>query len=253
MVTAEAVIRKHCGPQDSFSYADETSFLICFGKLSEEELAFRAAMISREIRTRLIGQGENTDNAYVRSIAARIRVTDQSGSNDALQSALLDGLDQQLERIEREARQTLRDALSGAVCNLGPVHGRNPEQVVACQILLPRRLERQIFTALAALPPKEAAGFDLDGLMMGLAAQQAVSGMVRGDTMPLLVKISFDIFATRAATERFFAICEKIDRRMTGRLVLLLSSVPNGVPRTRIQDCVNRLRPILPRRRLPGR
>ena len=188
MVTAEAVIRKHCGPQDSFSYADETSFLICFGKLSEEESAFRAAMISREIRTRLIGQGENTDNAYVRSIAARIRVTDQSGSNDALQAALLDGLDQQLERIEREARQTLHDALSGAACDLGRVHGRNPEQVVACQILLPRRLERQIFTALAALPPKEAAGFDLDGLMMGLAAQQAVSGMVRGDTMPLLVQ-----------------------------------------------------------------
>ena len=104
MVTAEAVIRKHCGPQDSFSHADETSFLICFGKLSEEESAFRAAMISREIRTRLIGQGENPDNAYVRSIAARIRVTDQSGSNDALQAALLDGLDQQLERIEREAQ-----------------------------------------------------------------------------------------------------------------------------------------------------
>jgi len=31
---------------------------------------------------------------------------------------------------------------------------------------------------------------------------------------------------------------------MTGRLVLLLSSVPNGVPRTRLQDCVNRLRPF---------
>jgi PAS domain S-box-containing protein len=243
MLTAEAVIKKHCGPQDSFSRADDTSFLICFGKLSEEESAFRAAMISREIRTRLIGQGETPDNAYVRSIAARIRVTDQSGSNDALQDALLDGLDQQLERIEREARQTLRDALSGAVCDFSPIHGRNPEQVVAGQILLPRRLERQIFTALAALPPKEAAGFDLDGLMMGLAAQQAVSGMVRGETMPLLVRISFDIFATRAATERFFGICEKIDRRMTGRLVLLLSSVPNGVPRTRLQDCVNRLRP----------
>jgi hypothetical protein len=156
---------------------------------------------------------------------------------------LLDGLDQQLERIEREARQTLRDALSGAGCDLGPVHGRNPEQVVACQILLPRLLERQILTALAALPPKEAAAFDLDGLMMGLAAQQAVSGMVRGETMPLLVRISYDIFSTRAATDRFFRICEKIDRRMTGRLVLLLSSVPNGVPRTRLQDCVNRLRP----------
>ena len=69
--------------------------------------------------------------------------------------------------------------------------------------------------------------------MMGLGAQQAVLGMVRGETMPLLVRISFEVFATRATTERFFAICEKVDRRMTSRLVLLLSSVPMGVPRMR--------------------
>jgi PAS domain S-box-containing protein len=244
MATAEAVIKKHCGPQDSFSRADETSFLVCFGRLSEEESAFRAAMISREIRNRLIGQGESPDNAYVRSIAARIRISGQSESNDSLQAALLDGLDRELERIERDARQTLRDALAGATCDLCPIHGHNPAQIVARQVLMPQPLERQIFAALSALPAQEAASFDLDGLMMGLAAQQAVAAMVRGENMPLLVKISFDIFATRTTTQRYFAICEKIDRRVTSRLVLLLSSVPNGVPRTRLQDCVNRLRPF---------
>jgi hypothetical protein len=243
MATAESVIRKHCGPQDSFSRADETSFLVCFGRLSEEESAFRAAMISREIRNRLIGQGENPDNAYVRSIAARIRVSDQSESNDSLQAALLDGLDRELDRIERDARQTLRDVLAAAACDLCPVHGRNPEQIVAWQVLMPQPLERQIFAALSALPVQEATSFDLDGLMMGLAAQQAVATMARGETIPLLVRISFDIFATRTTTQRYFAICEKIDRRVTSRLVVLLSSVPSGVPRTRLQDCINRLRP----------
>jgi PAS domain S-box-containing protein len=244
MATAEAVIKKHCGPQDSFSRADETSFLVCFGRLSEQEAGFRAAMISREIRNRLIGQGESPDNAYVRSIAARIQVSDQSESNDSLQAALMDGLDREIERIERGARQTLRDALAGATCDLCPVHGRNPGQVVAGQVLMPQPLERQIFTALSALPAQESAAFDFDGLIMRLAAQQAVATMVRGENMPLLVKISFDIFATRTTTQRYFAVCEKIDRRVTSRLVLLLSSVPNGVPRTRLQDCVNRLRPF---------
>jgi PAS domain S-box-containing protein len=243
MATAEAVIKKHCGPRDSYSRADETSFLVCFGKLSEEEAAFAAAMISREIRTRLIGEVEHPDNAYVRSIAARVRVTDAGQSDVSLQSAFLNGLDQELERIEREARRTLHDAVSGAVCEVWPVHGRNPKQVVAGQVLIPQRLERQIVSALSALPEKEAAGFDLDGLMMRLAAQHAVAGMARGESMPLLVRISFDLFATRAATERFFAICEKLDRRMTQRLVLLLASLPSGVARTRLQDCVNRIRP----------
>lgn len=62
--------------------------------------------------------------------------------------------------------------------------------------------------------------------------------------MPLLVEISFEIFATRAATERFFATCAKIDRRVSGRLIVLLSSLPEGLPRSRLQDCINRLRPF---------
>ena len=66
---------------------------MCFSKLSQEEAAFRAAMISREIRNRLIGQGENPDNAYVRSIAARIRVTEQGESNEVSPAAMLDGFE----------------------------------------------------------------------------------------------------------------------------------------------------------------
>ena len=111
MATAESVIKRHCGPHDSFSRADDTSFLMCFGTLSEEEASFRAAMIGREIRNRLIGQGEDPDNAYVRSVAAVVRFPDQRESNASFQATLLNGLDKQLERLEQQARQTLTDAL----------------------------------------------------------------------------------------------------------------------------------------------
>jgi PAS domain S-box-containing protein len=244
MATAEAVIKRNCGPQDSYSRADDTSFVMCFGRLNEEEASFRAAMIGREIRNRLIGEGEGPDNAYVRSIAAAVRFADQGETGASLQALLLDGLDKQLERLEREARQTLHDALASAACDLEPVFGRNASEIVATQILVPSKLEREIACALAVLPQKESSAFDLDGLLVGLAAKHAVSSMAQGDTAPLLVKISFDIFATRVTTERFFAMCARIDRRVTGRLVLLLSSLPEGLPRTRLQDCVNRLRPF---------
>ena len=106
----------------------------------------------------------------------------------------------------------------------------------------------QIFTALSALPAKEAASFDLDGLMMGLAAQQAVAGMVRGEAMPLLVRISFDVFATRATTERFFAVCEKIDRRIQAQ-------TPRNPPARDKVDGPSSLRerPRVPRFDRPGR
>ena len=244
MTTAEVIIKRNCGLQDSFSRVDDTNFLMCFGTLTKEEASFRAAMISREIRTRLIGQGEDPVHAHVRSIVAAVRFTNQGESGTSLNAVLSDGLDKQLERLEREARQTLSDALGTATCDLEPAFGRNLAQPVATQVFIPSKLERKLVGALAALPQEEAKAFDLDGLLIGLAARYAATSMAEGDTTPVLVKISFDIFNTRAATERFFTMYAKIDRRLTARLVLLLSSLPAGLPRARLQDCVNRLRPF---------
>ena len=243
MATAEAVIKRNCGPQDSFSRADDTSFLMCFGALSEAESSFRAAMIGREIRNRLIGQGEDPDNAYVRSVAAVVRFPDVPQSKAALHNLLLDGLDKQMERLEAEARQTIHGALTNAVCKIEPVLGPAPGKPVAYTVFLPGELERQLVSALATLPPQESQAFDLDGLLLGLAAQQSVVSLGRGDATPLMVELRFDIFTTRTATERFFALCAKINPRVASRLVLLLSSLPGGLPRSRLQDCTNRLRP----------
>jgi PAS domain S-box-containing protein len=244
MAAAEAVIKRHCGPQDSFSRADDTSFLVCFGALSEEESSFRAAMIGREIRNRLIGQGEDPDNAYVRSVAAVVRFPDQRESNASFQATLLNGLDKQLQRLEREARQTLTDVLTSAASELLPVFGRDASRAVARQVLIPLKLQRQLVSALAVLPKEDSEAFDLDGLLMGLAAQHAVTGLAQGNAMPLLVEISFDIFATRVATERFFTTCAKIDPRVSSCLIVLLTSLPQGLPRSRLLDCINRLRPF---------
>ena len=134
--------------------------------------------------------------------------------------------------------------MANAACDLEPVFGRNAAEHAASQVSIPYKLERQLTCALAALPRRESRAFDLDGLLIGLAAQQVITSMAQGDTTPVLATIQFDVFATRPATERFFAVCAKIDSRVTARLVLLLSSLPNGLPRSRLQEAVNRLRPF---------
>jgi PAS domain S-box-containing protein len=244
MATAEVVIKRHCGPQDSFSRADDTSFLMCFGALTEEEASFRAAMIGREIRKRLIGLGESPDNAYVRSIAAVVRFPDQGASGASLNSILLSGLDKQLDRLERDARQTLQEVLGSPACELEVIFGRTSTQSAASQVHISDKMERRLAGALAALPQREADAFDLNGLLIGLAAQQAITSMPQGDTTPILVEVSFETFTARPTTERFFAMCAMIDARVTRRLIVMLSSLPVGLPRTRLQDCINRLRPF---------
>ena len=244
MATAEAVIKRRCGKQDSYSRADDTSFLICFGSLSEQEASFRAAIIGREIHDRLIGQGSDPDTAYVRSIAASVRFPDDDESAASLHAILLDGLDAQLERLEREARHALQVVLSDAASELRPVSGQKADEAVAMQVVLPAELERAVVAALSVLPAEETKSFDLDGLLLSFAAQHAVTAMAKGDARPILVNVRFDVFTTRLATERYLATCLKIDERVSGRLIPLLSSLPEGLPKTRQLECVNRLRPF---------
>lgn len=55
MDTAEHIVRRMLRAGDVFSRTDEQAFLISFADTSEDEASFHAAMIEREIRTRLIG------------------------------------------------------------------------------------------------------------------------------------------------------------------------------------------------------
>jgi PAS domain S-box-containing protein len=74
MASAEHVIRRRCGPHDSFSRTPDGGFLICFVGTTEEEAGFRAAALAREIRTRLVGDGETEVTANVSAIAAAVDV-----------------------------------------------------------------------------------------------------------------------------------------------------------------------------------
>ena len=217
---------------------------MCFGALSEPEAPFRAAMIGREIRDRLIGQGSDPDTTYVRSIAAAVRFVDQGETGETLHATILDGLDQQLGRLKLEARRTIQGAMVSAACELHRVTGRGNAETIATKVSLPAELERALMGALFVLPQKEAKAFDQDGLPIGLAAQHAIVTLGRGESTPVLVNVRFDVFATRIATERYLATCLKIDQRVTSRVILLLSSLPEGLPKTRLLECINRLRPF---------
>lgn len=68
--------------------------------------------------------------------------------------------------------------------------------------------------------------------------------MAGGDTSPVLVDINLETFAAHATTERFFGACATIDARVTRRLVFVLSSLPPTLPKTRLQNYINRMRPF---------
>ena len=65
-----------------------------------------------------------------------------------------------------------------------------------------------------------------------------------GRSLLVLVNVDFEVFLDRRRTERYVAACQALDTRLRERLVLVLSGMPKGFPKSRVLECVMRLRPL---------
>jgi PAS domain S-box-containing protein len=245
MASAEHVVRQRCGPRDSWSRTADGGFLICFGEATEQEAALHAAMIAREIRAHLIGEGETASTANVTAIAASVELPDMPGRTaDMLAAAIGERLNGRLAEIEGRARKTLQQAVQTATCELTAVRSRQMGDVAGYFATLPHALEHALECALAALPPRESQIFDLDRLVLGVAAEQVIGKLAAGQAPPIMVAVDFEVFLDRRRTERYVEACQKLDQRVRSRLVLVLARMPHGVPRSRVLECVMRLTPF---------
>ena len=245
MASAEHVIRRNCGTRDTYSRTADGGFLICFADATGDEAAFRAAAIAREIRTKLIGDGETEASATVSAIAAAVDVPNAAGQTaDMLAAAIGERLNNRLAQIEAKARETLRQAVHITACRLEPVRSRRSREIVAHFARLPHELEQRILAAYSTLPMNERQGFDFDRLVLGVAAEQAITEIATGGSHLVLVNVDFEVFLERRRTERYVAACRALDSRLRERLVLVLCGMPRGFPKSRVLECVMRLRPF---------
>lgn len=244
MASAEHVIRRRCGPSDTCTRTTDGGFLICFGDCSEDEAALRAAAIAREIRNKLIGEGDTPSAANVSSIAASIEVPDIPGqSTDALAAILDERVNTRLAQIEAKARDTLKAALLSRTYRLEQVRSRRTRDVVAEFVKLAPDQENRVTAAYSALAMADRQNFDLDRLMLGHAADEAVAQIGSGGSRLIMVNLDFDVFLDRRRIERYIAAFEALDPRLRERLVLVLYGMPKGFPKSRMLECVLRLRP----------
>jgi EAL domain-containing protein (putative c-di-GMP-specific phosphodiesterase class I) len=165
-------------------------------------------------------------------------------SPDMLATAISERLNARLAQIETQARETLRQAVQTTHCRLEPVRSRRTGEVVAHFARLPQNQERRILAAYSALAMNERQGFDFDRLVLGVAAERAITEIAEGGSLLVLVNVDFEVFLVRRRTERYVAACLALDNRLRERLVLILSGMPRGFPKSRVLECVARLRPF---------
>lgn len=242
--SAEHVIQRRLGPRDTFSRTHDNAFLVCFADLSEQEASFQAAMIAREIRTKLIGQGEEPATSRVGAVTVSLPLkAGQHPEQEVLARMMDEQLRINLSTIHAAARETLRETIDGLHGNLEPITGGKAGEARAAYACLPVQAECRICAALAALPSGEAAAFDLDGLRLRLAAESCAQAALAGSPGPVLVEVTFDGLEMRNKLDRYLAILSQLDHQLQRRLTLMLSELPLGLPQSRLLDIVQRLRP----------
>jgi hypothetical protein len=245
MSSAEHVIRSRCGSHDTWSRTADGGFLIYFATDTEDEAAFRASAMAREIRTRLIGEGETEATATVSAIAAAVDVPHVPGrSPDMLATVIGERLNSRLPRSRRVpatrcvARWMIRQAADWNRYAIG-VAAASP------------RILRVCARARAADPLRL-----FDAADERTAERRFRSSGTRRRSEPGDQRyrrrwrvagpgdVDFEMFLDRRRTERYVAACQALDGRLKERLILVLSGLPKGVPKSRVLDCVMRLRPF---------
>jgi hypothetical protein len=184
----------------------------------------------------------------VTAIATRVDLppdaaTDPGGSVN-LAGLLERRLNARRQEIEARARRMLTELMTETTCAMAPVQARGGPRVVAFYADIPKSAYRTMVTAHGGLPPAEQASFDLDVAMLGLAADRVHQGVLSDPVGAVFVDVDFQVFQTRAVTQAYIETCRSLNAAVRQRLILVLSHLPVSIASSRLQDCVQRLRPF---------
>jgi len=188
MMIAESVIRRRLGSGDVYARAEGGGFAIWFAHGSEEKNAERIAAISREIRIRLIGEFGTDGAPEVTGHAAAVagEGVDVPPDPQTLASTLMQRLAARQVELKAQVMAELEKALAAPSVVEERLVGSGGEGLLLWVTLEPTLRQRNY--AAHALAGEETAGLaDLDLVLLGAAAEHALSRRAAGDRTPAAV------------------------------------------------------------------
>jgi PAS domain S-box-containing protein len=238
MDVAEHVVARQMIPGDTFFRTKDHGFVVCFPRASEQEATFRAAALAREIRHRLIGDGEDPAAVEVSVIVAELPAPPATGAQANA------AIERRMAEVEQQLRAVARLPPSACGFVFERVIGREQGPLLGHYIRAqPPRRERG--GGVVVLPPDR---MDSDIAALRFAEQVALDRISGGEV--LFVEIDFDCFFSRTKSDGLIDICCSLAPAARQRLVLLLAGLTETVAQSRVLershvlDTVRQLRPL---------
>ncbi len=242
---AEHVIRRSLHSDVTFSRAQDGGFCHLLRRpVRGRGLVHRRHDRPAHPRAAWSAQGGDAAAMQVTAIASRVDVpaTEDAGIDFA---ALLERrLNARRQEIEARARRMLAEAVAETNCTMVPVDTRDGPRAIASYAEIPPRAYRAMIAAHAGLPVAEQQKFDLDAAMLALAADGVQQALLNQAAATAFVDVDFQVFELRSARDAYVEACRRLNPALRQHLVLVLGHLPAGLPSSRLQDCMQRLRPF---------
>jgi PAS domain S-box-containing protein len=246
MMLAEQVLKRRLDSGDVYARTADAGFAVWFARGDETENADRIAAITRAIRIRLICALDEGVAPEIQGHAAAVPAQDIEvpPRPEMLASTLMERLAARQAALRAEVQTELEAALAAPPTveeRLAEAGGGAGLVWIALAPALLRRIE----AARALAGEREAAGLpDPDLILLGAAADRALSALARGERAPWAVPVSFETMAVTARRRALLATCRALPAALREVLTPVLDGTLPGVDPQRLGAFGSELAPF---------
>lgn len=243
---ASDTITKRLADHDVFEITRDKEFLVCFGSLSEQEAAFKAETIAREIQAQILGS-DSLDPRVTEgfNIVSDVHEVALSEKEAADSDNVVDLLTARLKQAVEIARESEQEVMDWILNNSKIVQIRiNAPQGKGAPVAIAEfddSTRTEIISLQRARPSSEALIADLDIIKLGRTLELLSENSLESQPV-LLVNVNFSTIRSQALLERYLKICASLTDSARNRLALNIVGIPAGYPPARTQSLVHALR-----------
>ncbi len=240
---AERIIRRYLGPTDVMRRTIEDGFLVCFAELDEAAAQFKAGVIGREVREKLIGEFPEMASTVVTGFTAAVPVTE----DDALPGTdIAQALETRLARartiVEVEAMRTMRARMATAEIRFDALRTEASRLAPILLTHLPADLERAQATLLNLGHGEFIPQAEL--LLLTGAAERVLGEVGHAGTDLIVTKVRLATLVHRRDAEAWLHVARGLGATGKKRLVLEIAEISRDVARSRLSEAVALVAPM---------
>lgn len=241
---ATQIIREHLTADDVYAPANDDSYVLCFGALSEDEAARQAGLIAQEVRLALITEFGEPELGKIAAHAATVEIEahEMDGGAQGLVDLVASRLSRARQTLETQARVAVRNAIQDEAAEYHRIVTGEMQQSPLWLVQLPERVHTLVDRSRRMLPGRPEITLEVDAHLLGKAAELIFADCRDGAAPFLIVPVDWLTLSQKREAALYFGLCREIAEPVRQRIFFEVTGLAQPVGLSRVGEVLGRLR-----------